>query len=233
MKFLGWPSVGLIYGLMLSRSFANSYGSGWLCPRWPLCDPSVTPFEGTWVFLGYLLVFSLLIGLACTTTWGNPVAAQTSPKVRRLAFGGLIGVFVQMILGSSLKESGAGLSCPSFPGCGDHFLPDTWTHAIGIAFLHRWWGILLLGHLFALALNAARSAPELALPTRRVFALSVAQVFFGIGVVLSGLSSNSRVFHAAAGYAIWGLLTFVVIRSGGAQWLWTPFAKLLKTQSSV
>jgi heme A synthase len=232
MRKLGWPTVGLFYAFMVARNYAKSTGTNLVCNNWPLCHVNLSAGSATVLFLFSVLIFSGLIGFAAVLTWGNPTLPNTPPKVKRLAWGALIGLTLQYALGSQVRESGAGLACPNFPNCLDGFLPAPFTHMSGVVFMHRWWGILLLGHFFVLALNAARTAPELARPTRRVFALSVAQVFLGVGAVLSGLNADSRAFHAAAGYAIWGILVYVVIRSGGAQWLWTPFSRFQKIPTS-
>lgn len=166
------------------------------------------------------LVFSGLITVASVITWGNPTVKNPSSIVRRLALWGLGGLMVQLIFGAMVRHGHAGLACPSFPHCMESFLPLPFTFETGIAFFHRWWGVGLLAIFFRLSWVAAKTCPELAHPTRRVFALSLAQVFLGIGTVMSGLQTHSRATHAAVGYLIWGLLFYVVLRSGGVRWLW-------------
>jgi heme A synthase len=179
--------------------------------------------------MSLLLVFSLLIAFASVSTWGNPVLENSPPKIKRLALAGLIGLVLQMALGSEVRQSAAGMACPGFPNCLETFFPIPFTYETAMAFTHRWWGFLLLGVFFQLAFAAAKTSPALAGPARRAFALSVAQVFLGIGTVLSGLNAHSRVLHAAVGYALWGTVFFIVIRAGGVRWFWKPFSAVFKT----
>ena len=169
--------------------------------------------------LGYLLigtlVFSGLITIACVITLGNPVVQNPSPKLKRLGIAGLGSLFLQFCLGALLRDTHNGLACPNFPNCLDQFFPIPFTFWTAIAFFHRWLGVLMLGLFLHLAVEAARTTPSLARPTRQAFALSVAQVFLGIGNVMGGLSSESRIIHAGVGYALWGILFYVTIRSGG------------------
>ena len=223
MRILSRVTVGLVFFLMVFRNYVLSTNSPLACFHWPFCNMAVTPLMETVFLMVALLVFSSLIAVSTVFNFGKPVDSNTPAKIKRLALAGLFGLVVQFVLGSQMRHLGAGLACPNFPNCLEGFLPSPWNYETAIAFAHRWWGFLLLGHFFHLAFAAAKTAPELASPTRRAFALSVAQVFLGIGTVLSGLNADSRVLHAAVGYALWGTLVYVVIRAGGARWLWSPF----------
>jgi heme A synthase len=229
MRIFGWATVGLFYFLMVWRTFLSSTGSPTTCASWPICNATVTPGMITFFFLVSIFIFSGLIALACIVTWGNPVVENAPPKIKRLALAGLFALLVQFTLGSQIRGLNAGAACPNFPACLDSFLPLPFTYETAIAFTHRWWGFFLLGHFFHLALAAARTSPALAGPTRRIFALSVAQVFLGIGTVLSGMNAHSRILHSAIGYALWGILFFTTLRAGGVRWLWTPFIKMSST----
>lgn len=224
MRILGWLTVGLFYIFMVWRNLSLTSGASTLFSDTFFLN---TSFH-TYFLMILLLVFSGLISLACVLTWDNPVVENAPGKIKRLAFAGIIALLVQFFLGSQMKQLGGGLACPNFPNCLETFLPSPFTYETAIAFTHRWWGFLLLGHFFHLALAAARTAPALAGPARRVFALSVAQVLLGIGTVLSGLNAHSRILHAAVGYALWGILFFILIRAGGARWLWTPIARAIR-----
>jgi heme A synthase len=168
------------------------------------------------------LVFAGLITVATVLSHGNPIVSEPAAslaKTRRLALAGLGAMLVQLALGALVRHGHAGLACPMFPGCLDGFLPPLTAQAL-VAFLHRWWGIALLGVFVQLAAETARNVPSLAPAARRAMGLALAQVFLGIGTVLSGLSTHSRATHAAVGYLLWGTLFYIVLRSGGVRWLW-------------
>lgn len=166
------------------------------------------------------LVFSGLITVACCLTWGTPIIAKPSHKLRRLAVTGLAAMLIQLALGALVRHGHAGLACPRFPSCLDGFLPIPLTFETAVAFTHRWWGIVMLGLFFHLLRTAAKESKPLARAAGRLTGLSVAQVVLGIGTVMSGLNTHSRATHAAVGYAIWGLLFYVALRSGAFRWLW-------------
>ncbi len=165
---------------------------------------------GAWAWLG-LVIWCGVIFSACRLTWTDDSLFVSSPKVRRLAFSGLGAMVIQLTLGYLSHRLHAGLACPDFPACTEQFFPvgmEGW-----IAFSHRWWGIIMLGLFAHLALAAKKTAPELQVAARRAFALSVAQIFLGIGTVLSQLKPDSRLIHVAIGYALWGFLFYICVRT--------------------
>jgi heme A synthase len=166
------------------------------------------------------IVLSGLITVASVMTWGTPVVRQPSDKVRRLAVAGLGAMLVQLALGAVVRHSHSGLACPNFPGCLESFLPIPLTLGTMIAFAHRWWGFILLGVFGHLAGAARKQSPELKTAARIALALSLIQVSLGIGTVLSALRTDARATHAACGYALWAVLFYIALRSGGFRWIW-------------
>jgi heme A synthase len=161
-----------------------------------------------------IAAWSLTITLACHQTWPNSSLIILAPKLKRLSLAGLGALVLQFGLGALSRLDHAGLACPSFPLCSDAgFLPFNFES--GIAFAHRWWGILMLGLFGHLSLAAIRTAPTLMATARRSFALSVAQVLLGVGAVMTQLKSDSRIAHVAVGYALWGFLIYLGVRTGG------------------
>src|SRR5581483_3930283 len=107
-----------------------------------------------------------------------------------------------------------------FPNCLDSFWPAPLHFETLVAFTHRCWGFVLLGVFVHLATAAPRLSPELGRAARVALMVAVVQVMLGIGTVLTGLNTHSRATHAAVGYALWGILFFIALRSGGIRWLW-------------
>jgi heme a synthase len=180
----------------------------------------LSPVISTVHLLIAAIVFGGLIAVACVVTWKDPEVEKSSPKLRRLAVAGLIGLIIQLCLGALVRHTHSGLACPNFPNCLTGFFPLPFGLETALAFLHRWWGVLMLGLFFHLAMTATRQTPALGRSARRIFSLSVAQVILGVGTVMSGLQVETRAIHAAIGYALWGLLFFVAIRAGSLKWLW-------------
>ncbi len=157
-----------------------------------------------------LLSWSSILAYACHQTFSSTQTVQ-SPKLKRLAGAGLGALLVQYILGALSRTYHAGLACPNFPSCSDGFFPSNFEGTL--AFLHRWWGVLMLGLFIHLSIAALKSGPELLRSARRTSSLAVAQVFLGIGVVMTQLHPDSRLCHVAVGYALWGILLYIRVRT--------------------
>ena len=146
-----------------------------------------------------------------TDPLGSPSAApRQATALTRLARVGLPVLLAQLALGGYVRHTGAGLACPDFPLCSGELLP-----AVGaplIHWIHRWLGILLLG-LFLHVAMASRRTP-LAGVGAALGALAVLQVTLGVAAVLMRLPVPVRAAHAAGGYALWGLLVWLALRSG-------------------
>jgi heme A synthase len=200
MRKMGWFLVGFLYFVLV-----------WLNQRDPSLFGSFSILKDIAILFA-LFAWSFALIWACRQTW---ISSQVvlSPKLRRLSFAGLIALLIQYSLGAVSREFYAGLACPHFPTCANSFFPSNFESSI--AFVHRWWGILMLGLFVHVAIAAVKTAPELLAPARRALGLSVAQVFLGIGVVMTQLSADSRLVHVAIGYALWGNLLFILVRTGG------------------
>jgi heme A synthase len=166
-----------------------------------------------------VLIFSGLIATASSLTWAKLVIEGVSPKVQRLSGAAVYALFIQLFLGIALREHQSGLACPNFPHCLDEFLPSPWTLDTALAFFHRWWGILLLGLFVHLTLAAAKKKPVLLRIARLALGLCIAQILLGVGTIHSRLNISISMLHAAVGFALWGCLFFIALRSGAIRWL--------------
>jgi heme A synthase len=123
---------------------------------------------------------------------------------------GLPALLVQLALGGYVRHTGAGLACPDFPLCSGDLLPAAGPPLIH--WIHRWLGVALLG-LFLHAAMASRRTP-LAGVGAALGTLAMLQVALGIAAVLMRLPVPVRAAHAAGGYALWGVLVWIGLRSG-------------------
>ena len=146
-----------------------------------------------------------------TDPLGSPSAApRQATALARLARVGLPVLLAQLALGGYVRHTGAGLACPDFPLCSGDVLPGAGPPLIH--WVHRWLGVLLLG-LFLHVAMASRRTP-LAGVGAALGALAVLQVALGVAAVLMRLPVPVRAAHAAGGYALWGLLVWLALRSG-------------------
>ncbi|MCI0548791.1 MAG: COX15/CtaA family protein, partial [Candidatus Rokubacteria bacterium] len=162
-----------------------------------------------------LLIFAGLVVLAAATAPTAPRPGPEAARLRHLIAAGLAALLVQLALGGYVRHAGAGLACPDFPLCGGDLVPS---HGLGWAhWVHRWLGVALLGLFLHLAMTARRAGGAIAGAARLAAALAVVQVTLGILAVLLRLTPPIRAAHAAAGYALWGVLVWLSARAG----LWT------------
>src|SRR4051812_25853756 len=91
------------------------------------------------------IVFCLTTTIALVTSpgWRNAYAGRRSSGaiedrvLQRVASVTLAVVYVQIVVGATMRHTGAGLAIPDFPWMFGHFIPDHWDSKIAIHFAHR------------------------------------------------------------------------------------------------
>ena len=157
-----------------------------------------------------LTIMAGLLTIAAGGMLGSPAAAPRQAALARVARVGLPVLLGQLALGGYVRHTGAGLACPDFPLCGGDVLPGAGPPLIH--WVHRWLGVLLLGLFLHVAMASRRTS--LAGVGAALGALAVLQVALGVAAVLMRLPVPVRAAHAAGGYALWGLLVWLALRSG-------------------
>src|SRR5215467_12686765 len=84
--------------------------------------------------------FCLTVSVAVFTSRGwlspaRPIVDDATLRRRALAL--TILIYVQILLGATMRHIGAGLAIPDFPLAFGHVLPPTWTAQIAVHFAHR------------------------------------------------------------------------------------------------
>ena len=59
------------------------------------------------------------------------------PTLRRLATTTTVLIYAQILVGATMRHTGAGLAIPDFPLMFGHLVPDHWSAKIAIHFAHR------------------------------------------------------------------------------------------------
>ena len=86
------------------------------------------------------LFFCLTLSLALFTSPGWRGVRRTRWTIRRcgaLAAATTALVYVQILLGATMRHTGAGLAIPDFPLAFGHVIPPVWSPPIAIHFAHR------------------------------------------------------------------------------------------------
>jgi heme a synthase len=124
------------------------------------------------------------------------------PMLRRLATTTTVLIYVQILVGATMRHTNAGLAIPDFPLMFGHMVPDHWDPKIAIHFAHRVGAAIVTLAIIATAGRAwyhHRRRSELTRPAALLLVLVAVQVTLGGLTVLSqrGVWINS--LHVVCG----------------------------------
>jgi cytochrome c oxidase assembly protein subunit 15 len=121
-------------------------------------------------------------------------------------------VFVQILVGATMRHTGAGLAIPDFPLAFGGLVPRDWTAAIAVHYAHRVGALIVSVAVAAVAghvLYHHRASAELARPALVLVGLVVMQVTLGAFVIWTGKSPFVNTAHVGTGALV--LVTSVVL----------------------
>jgi cytochrome c oxidase assembly protein subunit 15 len=142
--------------------------------------------------------------------------AHIGAPLRTLATFGTILIYTQILVGATMRHTGAGLAIPDFPLMFGHLIPDHWSSAIAIHFSHRVGALLVtcaILALFAHVRSRYRDHRELMLPAALIVALVAVQVTLGALTVLSRRDPWINSFHVVCGALVLTTSLVITLRS--------------------
>jgi cytochrome c oxidase assembly protein subunit 15 len=164
------------------------------------------------------IVFCLTTTIALVTSpgWRARYARRgPAPDDRRLqhvALATLATVYLQIVVGATMRHTDAGLAIPDFPWMFGHFVPDHWDPKIAIHFAHRAGAlcvtVMLLittGQVFA----RYRNRLELLRPSILLLGLVTLQITLGAFTVLSRKEYIINSLHVVTGASV--LVTTLIL----------------------
>jgi cytochrome c oxidase assembly protein subunit 15 len=135
-----------------------------------------------------------------------------APPLRAIATTATVLIYSQILIGATMRHTGAGLAIPDFPLMFGHLIPDHWSGAIAIHFAHRVGALVVtmcLLALFAHIRSHYKEHTELTRPATLIVALVAMQVTLGALTVLSRRDPLTNSFHVLCGALV--LTTSLVI----------------------
>ncbi len=156
------------------------------------------------------LFFALTVALALFTSPGwlrTEAVSADDERSRRLAVVTAAVVYAQILLGATVRHTGAGLSIPDFPLAFGRLLPPVWSAPIAVQFAHRLGAVATVA---AVAATAARviahegHRPELVRSAWVLVGLVLVQFTLGAFVVLTGRQVVVNTAHVAVGALVFG-----------------------------
>ncbi len=161
------------------------------------------------------IFFCLTVAIAVFTSarWRTPVAAPVDDAMlRRITKVTTALVYVQILLGATMRHTGAGLAIPDFPLAFGRLVPHVWNFGIAVHYAHRVGALVVTIAIFAVIGHVFyhhRGRRELTRPAALLTALLVSQVTLGAFVVLSGRQEIINTAHVANGALV--LVTSLVL----------------------
>jgi cytochrome c oxidase assembly protein subunit 15 len=150
------------------------------------------------------IFFCLTVAIALFTSpsWAAAGVGGDDAPLRRLASATTVLVFVQVLVGATMRHTGAGLAIPDFPWMFGHVVPDHWDARIGVHFAHRV-GALLVGLAVAACSVSVRvrhrRRAELGRPVTLMLALVAVQITLGALAVVTHRDPLINSVHVVCG----------------------------------
>ena len=164
------------------------------------------------------LFFCMTVTMAVVTSprWRNTVDPVDDPMLRKLAAATTALIYVQIILGATMRHNDAGLAIPDFPLAFGRWIPPVWNAQVGIHFAHRVGALLVsiailatAGHVFY---HHGRRF-ELSRPAFFLVLLLLVQVTLGAYVIWSGKNPLINTTHVVNGALVLGTSLMLTLRS--------------------
>jgi cytochrome c oxidase assembly protein subunit 15 len=125
-------------------------------------------------------------------------------------------VYLQIVVGATMRHTDAGLAIPDFPLAFGQLLPPAWDGKIAVHFAHRVGALVVT--LFTIATTGHvfyhhRSRPELSRPSALLLVLLVAQVTLGALTVLSQKQYIINSLHVVTGASVLATSLVLTLRT--------------------
>lgn len=155
--------------------------------------------------------------------------------LRRIATTTTILIYAQILIGATMRHTGAGLAIPDFPLMFGHIIPDHWSGPIAIHFAHRLGALVVTAAIvgvFVYVRSHHRNRPELTRPAALLLALVGAQITLGALTVLSQRNPWINSFHVVVGALVLTTSLVATLRSWRAQFAGEQIQEPQRAQSS-
>jgi cytochrome c oxidase assembly protein subunit 15 len=151
------------------------------------------------------IFFCLTIAISLFTSrrWSEPQHAPVDDRMLRLVATSTTAlIYLQIIVGATMRHSDAGLAIPDFPLVFGGLLPPTWTPQIAIHYAHRVGALMATLAIAATAGHVWYHHPrrlELARPAGILVCLVLTQVTLGAYVIWSEKNIAINTAHVVVG----------------------------------
>ncbi len=151
------------------------------------------------IFFCLTVTLALLTSRGWRTDIGSPLGDST---LKTMAASTTLLTYVQILVGATMRHTGAGLAIPDFPLAFGHLVPPQWNAAIAVHYAHRVGALLVLLAVFTTAIRVRRrhgSLRRLIRPAMFASVLVLLQVTLGAITVLSQKAVVFNTAHVVTG----------------------------------
>ena len=182
------------------------------------------------------LFFCMIVALAVFTSrgWQDADTSLVDRRLRQLALTTTVLVYLQILLGATVRHTEAGMAIPDFPLAYGRLIPPVWSTAIALHFAHRIGALLVTTAVVLTVMHvrrAHRSRAQLAVPALLMTLLVFVQITLGAFVVLSGLQPIVNTAHVVNGALVLASSLVLTLRAFRASF--EPSAAAASTPSPV
>jgi len=171
------------------------------------------------IFFCMTVAIALFTGPGWIAGYGDSAHSATGvdgPALRRLATLTTIVIYVQILIGATMRHTGAGLAIPDFPWMFGHLIPDHWNAKIAIHFAHRTGAAVAAAAIVSTATYVWRKHPdrvELANPALILMILTVIQLTLGSLTIITRRDVLINSLHVVCGALVLATSLVLTLRT--------------------
>src|SRR5262245_49964448 len=164
------------------------------------------------------IFFCLTVAIALFTSpgWKANDGLPDDARLRRFATSTTLIIYSQILIGATMRHTGAGLAIPDFPLMFGHVVPDHWNPAIAVHFAHRLGALVVtlgIAGTAAYVWSRHRDRSEVTRPALLLLMLVAIQVTLGALTVLSRRDPWINSFHVVGGAMVLTTSLVLTLRS--------------------
>ena len=160
---------------------------------------------------------TIAIAVVVSPTWRVPASPLVDDRRLQRRVVHLAGlVYLQILIGATMRHTGAGLAIPDFPLAFGGLLPPAWTGPIAVHFAHRVGALVVTVSVLMTAAYIHRvhgERQELVRPAWLLVLLVSIQVSLGALVILTGRQPVINTLHVAIGASVLGTTMVLALRA--------------------
>jgi cytochrome c oxidase assembly protein subunit 15 len=173
------------------------------------------------------IFFCLLVAITLFTSRSWETMGQRGPlddrRLRLVASATTVAIYVQILVGATMRHTGAGLAIPDFPFVFGGLFPPDFTTGIAIHYTHRLGALVVAGAILATAGHVwfhHRSINWLTRPALLAVLLVVIQISLGGLTVLTRRAVSVNTAHVVTGALLLATSLVITLRSWRLRFPW-------------